>query len=202
MNYDTRAATSPLKLEIRNETEPWIRGTVIQYGAVSVELGGFRETFARGSLDTVMQSGPDLRLLNDHDTGRLLGRSSSGTLRTILDDAGLRFEAQLPDTTEGRDTLTLIKRGDLTGVSFGFRVSEDEWQNTDEGLFRTVTEVESLVEVSLVAFPAYESNILAARSAMQAFTSRLERQKRLQTLDRLNRIARINYLGAVANART
>ncbi len=173
---------------------------MIQYDAVSTDLGGFRETFARGSLDNVMAGAPDLRLLNDHDTGRLLGRSTAGTLRTQLDDRGLRFEAQLPDTTEGRDTLTLIKRRDLTGVSFGFRVKEDEWRNTDGGLFRTITEVAELVEVSLVAFPAYESNTLSARSAMAAFTDRLQRQQRLAEVDRLERLARIQYIGAISHA--
>ena len=51
-----------------------------------------------------------------HDPSRLLARTKSGTLRLEEDSKGLRFELDLPDTTEGRDLLALAERGDIGGM--------------------------------------------------------------------------------------
>jgi hypothetical protein len=78
-------------------------------------------------------------------------------LRLYEDEKGLRVEADLPDTSVGRDAKVLINRGDVTGFSFGFTVpaSGDSW-NAD-GTERTLKSVR-LIEVSTgVAFPAYTS---------------------------------------------
>src|SRR3546814_4468734 len=94
-------------------------------------------------------------VLFDHDRGRVLGRSSTGTLRLKEDDKGLAVEIDLPDTSDGRDVATLIQRGDVSGMSFGFRVTHDEWDETVDPPVRTVHAVE-LREVSVVSEPAYE----------------------------------------------
>ncbi|PEP81913.1 HK97 family phage prohead protease, partial [Bacillus toyonensis] len=71
----------------------------------------------------------DIRALWSHDTSKVLGRTKNNTLRLEEDDKGLRFELDLPRTTVGNDTYESVKRGDIAGVSFGFRAIQQEWEN-------------------------------------------------------------------------
>ena len=72
-----------------------------------------------------------LLVFPSHDTSIVLGSTRAGTLKLTEDERGLLVEASLPDTQAGRDAATLIKRGDVTGFSFSFRVpvGGDEWPN-------------------------------------------------------------------------
>ena len=127
------------------------------------DIGGyFREIIAPGAFADTLKSA-DVRALVDHDTGRVIGRSSSGTLRLEEDDKGLAVEIDLPDTSEGRDLAVLLERGDISGMSFGFRVTHDEWDETGDTPLRTIRAVE-LFEVSAVAFPAYDDTEIGLRS--------------------------------------
>lgn len=102
--------------------------------------------------------------LRDHDPTRILGRTKSGTLRLGSDSKGLPFEIDLPDTTEGRDTLALAERGDLGGCSFAFDVPTggDVWTG-DRRELRAVT----LHEISIVShWPAYPGTIVNVRASI------------------------------------
>lgn len=127
------------------------------------DIGGyFREVIAPGAFTATLKDS-DVRALIDHDSGRVIGRSSAGTLRLSEDDTGLAVEIDLPDTTDGRDLAVLMERGDISGMSFGFRVTKEEWDETVEPPQRTIMAAE-LFEVSAVAFPAYEDTTIALRS--------------------------------------
>jgi len=114
----------------------------------------FIERIAPGAFIRSLKSRNDVKILWNHDTGSVLGSTRAGTLKLTEDDRGLRVEAQLPNTTVGRDAAELLKRGDIDSMSFGFSVPRggDDW-NAD-GSERTLREVR-LHEVSIVAFPAY-----------------------------------------------
>jgi HK97 family phage prohead protease len=139
--------------------------TLIGYAAVfnsDTMIGDyFVERIAQGAFTKAITG--DVRALVDHDSGRVIGRTKSGTLRLSVDTRGLKVEIDVPDTTDGRDLWTLVERGDISGMSFGFSVTKQEWDDTGEKPVRTIQEVE-LYEVSAVAFPAYEDTKLAARS--------------------------------------
>ena len=140
--------------------------TLSGYAAVfnsDTSIGGyFVERIAPGAFDSAM--GADVRALVDHDSGRVIGRTKSGTLRLSQDATGLRVEVDVPNTTDGNDLWELVERGDISGMSFGFRVTKQQWDDTDpENPVRTIQAVD-LFEVSAVAFPAYEDTTLAARS--------------------------------------
>lgn len=126
--------------------------------------GVFVEKIARGAFSETLKTA-DVRALIDHDTGRVIGRSRAGTLRLAEDDKGLRVEIDLPDTSDGRDLAVQLERGDITGMSFGFRVrhGHDEWDVTGAIPVRTIHAVD-LFEVSAVAFPAYDDTSIALRS--------------------------------------
>lgn len=123
-------------------------------------IGEFRERIARGAFTRTLSESRDILALSDHDPAKVLGRTKSGTLELEETVHGLQFRLQLPDTTIGRDLRELANRGDLGGVSFGFRAIKDSW----EGDLRTLEEVE-LHEVSIVqSFPAYPDTTVALRS--------------------------------------
>jgi len=107
----------------------------------------------------------DVRFLLNHNPDNLLGRTSSGTLELQTDETGLQVRSLLPDTTLGRDVRELVRRGDLTGMSFGFKPTAHEWGRAPDGRqLRTITALE-LYDVSLATYPAYkESNDVVLRT--------------------------------------
>lgn len=139
--------------------------TIAGYAALFNDVtdigGAFREEIAPGAFADTLDD--DIRALVDHDTGRVIGRTKAGTLRIKEDKKGLAVEIDLPDTTDGRDLAVSLERGDISGMSFGFRVTHDEWDEGTTPPTRTIHKVQ-LFEVSAVAFPAYEGTELALRS--------------------------------------
>lgn len=128
---------------------------------VDAKIGRFVETIRAGAFTASLASGRDVLGLVDHDAGKLLARTSSGTLRLTQDGKGLAFSLDIPDTTLGRDVLALAERRDLGGMSFGFRAIEEAWPSADRRELRAV----ELIEVSVVhSFPAYSQTTVAARS--------------------------------------
>lgn len=116
----------------------------------------FTETIAPGAFSKSLRSRNNVRMLLNHDTSRVLGTTRSKTLRLAEDSKGLLVEADLPDTTYGRDLSVSMRRGDVDSMSFGFSVPRggDSW--SEDGSRRTLREVR-LHEVSVVTFPAYEA---------------------------------------------
>lgn len=106
----------------------------------------------------------DVRALVNHDSSQIVGRKSAGTLRLSTDSRGLKYEIDLPDTTAGRDIAESVKRGDITGSSFGFMVDEQAWRSLPDG--REIRELVALrlLDVGPVTFPAYEATNVAVRS--------------------------------------
>ena len=121
----------------------------------------FSERIAPGAFRKTLSETPDVRLLINHE-GLPLARTKNGTLELSEDEVGLRFDADLPDTSEARDLYTLIQRGDVDQMSFAFRVIRQKW-NSDR-TERTLTEV-SLADgdVSVVTYPAYPTTTVEAR---------------------------------------
>lgn len=140
--------------------------TVVGYAAVFGDVANigdyFREVLARGAFTQTLKTA-DVRAYFDHDRGRVLGRSTSGTLRLKEDAKGLAIEIDLPDTSDGRDVRTLIDRGDVSGMSIGMVVTRQEWDETGEVPLRTIHEAD-LLEVSIVSEPAYGGTSIALRS--------------------------------------
>ena len=140
-------------LEIRAEGDGMtLRGYAAVFNSPSQPLP-FTETIQPGAFSDSLRSRNDVKLLWNHDTGIVLGSTRAGTLKLTEDERGLLVEASLPDTQAGRDAATLIKRGDVSAFSFGFRVPAggDNWPSADQ---RILTRI-NIHEASLVSFPAY-----------------------------------------------
>lgn len=142
-------------------------GTLVGYasvfGPLSGDLGDFREKIAPGAFDRALAAS-DVRALVNHDPNMLIGRQKAGTLRMVVDQLGLRYEVDLPDSPLGRDTAEAIRRGDLDGCSFSFTTERDAWDYSGEVPIRTVLAVRDLYDVGPVAFPAYADTRVAMRS--------------------------------------
>lgn len=134
-----------------------------------VLAGMFVERVAPGAFDRSLQGKADVVALINHDQNMLLGRTASGTLRLGKDAKGLTVDLDLPDTTLGRDVATMVGRGDMRGMSIGFRVLRDRWVSRGASVdgasydLRIVEDVE-LFDVSAVTTPAYPATDLAVRS--------------------------------------
>ena len=156
------------QVEIREDEggQRVLTGYAVKWEMKSVPMGyfqRFKEQFKCGAF-TESLTNDDQKALWSHDTSKVLGRTKNGTLRLFEDDLGLRFELDLPDTTLGHDAYKSIKRGDVDGVSFGFSMLKQEWDEADpDNVVRTVTKAK-LLEISPVAFPAYPDSQVAARS--------------------------------------
>lgn len=161
MTLERRALTTPPEIRA-DDAGKVAKGYAALFNS-RTDIGGyFYETIAPGAFTETLKNA-DVRALIDHDSGRVIGRSSAGTLRLAEDDKGLRVEIDLPDTSDGRDLAVQLERGDISGMSFGFRVTHDEWDETGEIPSRTIHALD-LIEVSAVAFPAYDDTSLALRS--------------------------------------
>lgn len=150
-------------IEVRNDDG---KNVVVGYGAVfnseSNDLGGFVEYIAPGAFDGRLED--DVRFLINHD-GLPLARTTNNTLRLSVDERGLKYEADMPDTTLANDLMTLLRNGTISQSSFAFTVEEDSWENVEGRNIRTINKVSRLYDVSSVTYPAYnEAGSFALRS--------------------------------------
>lgn len=173
------------EMERRSFTEVRTTGRRIEgYAATfnsEARMDGFVETIAPGAFRGALAG--DVLAMLDHDPGKVLGRTRSGTLRLTEDSRGLAFSLDLPDTQAGRDVLALAERDDLGGMSFGFTVPQggDSW-NGERRTLQTV----ALKEISVVsAWPAYPDTEIALRALRHNADS--ERRRRALVLAEISK---------------
>jgi len=180
MNLGDRVErTTPGKVEIRldGDTSPRIVGHGATFDVptrINDWFGSYMEKVDRAAFQKTLADGADVRALWNHDPNYVLGRTKSNTLTLSTDGIGLAYEATPPDTQWARDLVTTMRRGDVDGSSFGFRVVRDKWgtasdpENPNELMdVRTLLEVQ-LFDVSPVTFPAYVESDSAVRSSLGA----------------------------------
>lgn len=169
-----------------NERGNIITGRPIVYNS-QTDIGGmFAEVIEPGALDGADLR--DVRLLVNHNTDMIpLARSrrnnGNSTMTLMPVPEGLDFEAII-DTENNADAKALysaIERGDLSGMSFCFAVEGEEWEGLDTDYpTRHINKIASVVEISAVTFPAYESTEIYARSkeALENAKTALESARR------------------------
>jgi HK97 family phage prohead protease len=183
-----------MTLERRSATLDGLDGTRLRGHAVifdmrSRDLGGFFE-IVRPSAVARALSGDVVGLFN-HDPGLVLGRTPK-TLQLRQDARGLAFVLDPAPTRTGREVLELVRRGDLTGASFGFLTISDAWYQDGEDTVRELVDIE-IIEISLTAFPAYQAtNVEVAHRSLQAWQANMvSAPTPWSRLDRLRRRHRL-----------
>lgn len=168
-----------------NEQGNIITGRPIVYNSKTDIGGWFGEVIERGALDKADLK--DVRFLVNHDTSKIpLARSrrnnGNSTMQLTLDDfgMGIRVELDTENNSEARNLYSAVQRGDISGMSFMFSVNDEEWSEMETDYpTRHIKEIGSVVEVSAVTFPAYESTEIYARSkeALDNARSALEKAR-------------------------
>lgn len=158
MNIEKRDFQVELKADPENPRK--LRGYAAIFQKPSADLGGFVETIRKGAFKRSLDSGQDVLALAHHNSEKVLGRRSAGTLSISEDDTGLIVEITPANTTAGNDIIEDVRAGNIKGMSFGFVTQQDSWSKDRRQ--RELIDVD-LHEVSAVAWPAYPDTSIALR---------------------------------------
>ena len=131
--------------------------------------GWYNEIIERGAFDDCDFT--DVLFFINHDTRKIpLARSrrnnSNSTMELKVDNIGLYIRADIDteNNQEARQLYSSVERGDITGMSFCFRVKEQKWEDMDTDMpTRRITKIAKVYEVSAVNEPAYEDTDINAR---------------------------------------
>ena len=177
-----------------------IEGTPIVFGVRSVNLTPWSETRAvyevleKGCItpELLQRSDVILNLNHSNMVPDVLGRfrnTDKDTLQLTLNEDNMECRCEMPHTNNADDTLELMKRGDITGMSFAF---SDDYQDSENGVsyerteertadgkevwLRHVKRITGLYDVSIVTHPAYEQTSVGTREASDAIDNAIDAQ--------------------------
>jgi hypothetical protein len=187
--FERRYTAGKVELRARNEKRT-IGGYAAKFNTISQNLGGFVETInptffnqSRGD------SWPDVLARYNHDDNMLLGTTAAGTLRLDVDQTGLIYEVDPPQSRS--DIVELVERGDVQKSSFAFRVFEDDWGMSDQGFPQRSLIAGHLVDVAPVNTPAYLDTSAGLRSLANKFDAPLEEVRNLAQRDELRKFFKV-----------
>lgn len=167
---EQRAYTFEVRAEETEQGEKIITGRPIVYNS-RTDIGWFDEIIESGALDGADLT--DVRFLVNHDTSKIpLARSrrnnGNSTMQFTVDAFGMLLDwvkLDVENNSEARALYSAVQRGDISGMSFMFSIDDEEWEDLEsDHPTRHIRKIGSVVEVSAVTFPAYESTEINARS--------------------------------------
>lgn len=178
MNKEIRSLEFEIRAEEtgKEERAGRLTGTPIVFNQVT-DLGWIREVIDPGALENTDLR--DVRFLVGHDTtGIPLARSrnnnENSTMQLSVNENGMdiRVDLDIEGNPRAMELYSAVKRGDISGMSFMFIVDKDEWEDLEsEQPLRRVLSISRVIEVSAVAFPAYEGTSIEAASEDSALES-------------------------------
>lgn len=168
----TRNYTFEIRADENESNESVIVGRPIVYGSRTDISGFFEEIIDVGALANTDLN--DVRFLVNHDTSKIpLARSRKGDVNSTMqltvdnDGLGIRVVLDTENNADARSLYSAIQRGDVSGMSFGFYVDGETWENLNSDYpTRHITSIQKVIEVSAVTFPAYEATSIAARDKL------------------------------------
>ena len=184
-----------------------IEGRPIVFGVRSVNLTPWSSTrkvyeiLEPGCISRELLAKSDVILNLNHSNmvPDVLGRfrnSDKDTLSLELRGDGIDCRCDLPKTNNANDALELMKRGDITGMSFAF---EDDWEDSENGVsyektndvedgkevwLRHVKKITGLYDVAIVTHPAYEQTTVGLREASEAIDKAIDAQLKRECGDK------------------
>ena len=163
MNLERRS----FDIEFREQESRKVEGYASVFNSRSKDLGGFTEIIDPAAFNGVIERSDVLALLNhDQDRGVLArSRKGVGSLTLTIDERGLHYSFDAPNTALGNELVEGLKRGDISTSSFAFTVAGEKWTKEEDGSYlRTITQIDKLYDVSPVYNEAYEDTSVALRS--------------------------------------
>lgn len=174
MDLEVRTINIEVRAEKVND-KPHIKGVSPVYEAMSEDLGGWREIIHRGAFSRSINNETEILSTWNHDTGRILGNTRSGTLKLEEREDGVHFDIDPP--AHAADVMESIQRGDVHSASFGMNVLRDNLQEDTDGLIvRHIFEAR-LRTVDPCAIPAYSQSSSEVRSKVEAMKNKPELNK-------------------------
>lgn len=152
-----------VQLETREQDDAlYLEGYFAVFNQETELWPGAFEKIAPGAFDKTM--GNDIRCLINHDTTLVLGRNKANTMELKTDSYGLWACVKINSKdSDAMNAYERVKRGDVSGNSFGFNIISELTDWRDDGtVMWTLTEID-LHEISVVTFPAYEQTTVQAR---------------------------------------
>lgn len=139
----------------------------------------YYEQISRNAIDGNTDMHDVILRYNHSDSALILARTSNSTLRLTTDEKGIKFDADIAPTTAGKDVYQLIKRGDISKMSFAFSVDKEDWDtdNVAKTQTRTINHIDKVMDVSPVDFPAYDGTSVEARN-YKAMIAKLESREK------------------------
>ena len=205
MDKEIRSFDFEVRADQNEEHGHFLTGRPIVYGS-KTDLGWYDEIIKDGALDGADLR--DVRFLVNHNTDMIpLARSrnnnSSSTMQlSVVSGEGMdiRVDLDTENNAEASSLYSAVSRGDISGMSFMFRVDADSWDDLEsEHPTRTIEKISKVYEVSAVTFPAYEATSIQARGLSEALESAkasLE-SERAEKRARERKIAQIKLLSEV-----
>ncbi len=162
-NKEIRLAATDLSVRSGGEVSGagTVTGYAVKFGDTTTIGGQFEERVDGAAFDGVDMS--NTFALWNHNWDEPLGRAGRNMTLSV-DAEGVAVNLDLPDTTRGRDLAELVRTGVVGGMSFGFTVAEDTWEQRDGLPLRTIDKVGDLLEVTFAPIPAYPTTEVAMRS--------------------------------------
>jgi len=175
---ERRFTSVPVEIRAGAKDKLTIGGYAAKFDRRSQNLGGFVEEIRTGFFNKSRGDGwPGVLARHNHDDNMLLGTSGAQTLRLAVDDIGLDYSVDLPQTR--MDVYELVQRGDVRQSSFAFIAYEDDWSTSDQGFPLRSLISGRLIDVASVNTPAYEDTSTGLRSLAKKFDAPLEEVRAL-----------------------
>ena len=163
-----------------------IEGYAIVFGVESRILSdywdNYREIIEQGAITEERLKEMDIKMTMYHNREKILARSvnGEGTLKLSVDEVGVKYSFEAPNTVDGDTALELVKRGDLSGSSFMFWTDERSgvsYEKRSDGIMlRRVKNIGMIFDMTIAADPAYEQTTVAAREAYGRFNKPEEKK--------------------------
>ena len=157
-----------------------VEGYALVFDEPSTGLRDFREVIHRGALDGVLEQSDVFALLDHNPSRGVLARANKGTgsLTLTVDERGLKYSFEVPDTALGAEVYQGVQRGDIAGSSFSFTVKKDRWERGADGVaLRHIDQIEALYDVSPVYRPAYDATTVSVdRRGLEALEAAEQQQ--------------------------
>ena len=113
------------------------------------------EVYDTGCVDAVTGLSDCIMRYNHNDDYQVLARTSNDTLKLTADAVGVKVDAEIANTQQGRDIYELIRRRDITAMSAGFYVDSDDFDYATNT--RHIQHIAAICDASVVDTPAYAS---------------------------------------------
>lgn len=150
-----------------------VEGYGIVYDQETELFPGFFEKMSKGAFKRNILNGLTIKSYFNHDSAKILSTTDSNPPLSLReDDNGIYYISPIPPTSYGEDLKINLKRNNVSGSSFAFIVTDEDWEERSDGtIHRNIKEGE-LFEIGPVTDPAYVQTSASLHSVKEIYEKR------------------------------